>query len=119
MSVSIPRLPRSEIVYPDSDGKPMAENTLQFRWIVTIKEGLEQAFRHRPDVFVAGDLLWYPVEGKPRYAPPPTPWWRSGGRRVIGALTSSGRKPGSRPRWFLKCSHLTIESPRWSEIRVL
>jgi hypothetical protein len=25
--------------YPDSDGEPMAENTLQFRWIVTIEGG--------------------------------------------------------------------------------
>ena len=49
----------------------MAENTLQFQWIVTIKEGLEVVFRHDPNVFVAGDLLWYPVEGdnKTRAAP--------------------------------------------------
>ena len=65
MSISIPRLPRSEIVYPDSDGRPMADNTLQFRWIVTIKEGLDWVFQGQPQVFVAGDLLWYPVEGKP------------------------------------------------------
>jgi len=42
----------------------MADNTLQFRWIVTIKEGLERIFRDRPDVFVAGGPLWYPVEGE-------------------------------------------------------
>src|SRR5271165_537158 len=65
MSVSIPSAKRSEIVYPESDGKPMAENTLQFQWIVTIKEGLAREFSARPDVFVAGDLLWYPVEGRP------------------------------------------------------
>jgi Uma2 family endonuclease len=58
--------PPSTIIYPDSDGKPMADNTLQFRWIVTIKEGTDALFRHDPDVFVAGDLLWYPVEGKPK-----------------------------------------------------
>ena len=57
---------RPAIVYPDSDGKPMAENTLQFEWIVTIKEGLEALFRDDPNVFVAGDLLWYPVEGDPK-----------------------------------------------------
>ncbi|MBE9099862.1 Uma2 family endonuclease [Vacuolonema iberomarrocanum] len=58
-------------VYPDSDGKPMADNTKQFRWIVTIKENLELLFGDRPDVFVAGDLLWYPVQGnnKLRQAP--------------------------------------------------
>ena len=56
----------TKIHYPDSDGKPMSDNTLQFRWIVLIKENLEILFRHRPDVFVAGDLLWYPVEGQPK-----------------------------------------------------
>src|SRR5262245_25721713 len=65
MSVSTPSPARSRIVYPDSDGKPMAENTLQFEWIVTIKEGLERALHDRPDIFVAGDLHWYPVEGRP------------------------------------------------------
>jgi Uma2 family endonuclease len=55
---------RPKVVYPDCDGEPMSDNTLQFRWIVTIKEGLEAIFRDRPDVFVAGDLLWYPVEGE-------------------------------------------------------
>ncbi|MBS1253562.1 MAG: hypothetical protein MAG451_02611 [Anaerolineales bacterium] len=51
----------TEIVYPESDGQPMADNTQQFRWIVTIKEGLDALL---PDTFVAGDLLWYPVEGR-------------------------------------------------------
>ena len=27
-----------EVIYPESDGKPIADNTKQFRWIVTIKE---------------------------------------------------------------------------------
>ncbi|PIG93853.1 Uma2 family endonuclease [Gloeocapsopsis sp. IPPAS B-1203] len=53
----------SEVIYPDSDGQPMADNTKQFRWIVTIKEGLEWLFKDDPNVFVAGDLLWYPIEG--------------------------------------------------------
>ncbi|MBI4601347.1 MAG: Uma2 family endonuclease [Planctomycetes bacterium] len=53
-----------ETVYPDSDGKPMADNTLQFRWIVTLQGGLDALFRDDPNVFVAGDLLWYPVEGE-------------------------------------------------------
>ncbi|MCC5898058.1 MAG: Uma2 family endonuclease [Phormidium sp. BM_Day4_Bin.17] len=52
--------------YPESDDRPMADNTLQFRWIVTIKENLEILFGDRPDVFIAGDLLWYPVEGNNR-----------------------------------------------------
>lgn len=49
----------------------MAENTLQFEWIVLIKLGLEACFVDRDDVFVAGDLFWYPLEGRPdvRQAP--------------------------------------------------
>jgi Uma2 family endonuclease len=46
--------------YPSSDGQPMAENTLQYRWIVTLKGGLDVTV----DDFVAGDLLWYPVKGR-------------------------------------------------------
>ena len=66
MSVSIPRPPRPAVIYPDEDGNPIAENTLQFKWIVTIKGGLDSLYRDRADVFVAGDLLWYPVEGEPK-----------------------------------------------------
>ncbi|TVQ16991.1 MAG: Uma2 family endonuclease [Leptolyngbya sp. DLM2.Bin15] len=67
MTVSLDR----QLIYPDSDGQPMADNTKQFRWIVLLKENLECLFAQDPQVFVAGDLLWYPVEGHPetRVAP--------------------------------------------------
>jgi Uma2 family endonuclease len=56
------------VVYPDSDGQPMAENTEQYELIVLLKENLDALF---PDAFVAADLFWYPVEGHPeiRLAP--------------------------------------------------
>jgi Uma2 family endonuclease len=54
-----------EPLYPSSDGKPMAENTIQYRWITIIKGGMDVVFRDDPNVFIAGDLLWYPVEGEP------------------------------------------------------
>jgi Uma2 family endonuclease len=63
MVQQLPTQTTKEIIYPDSDGQPMSDNTKQFRWIVTIKENLEILFANVPDVFVAGDLLWYPVEG--------------------------------------------------------
>ncbi|MGC1307252.1 MAG: Uma2 family endonuclease [Phormidesmis sp.] len=59
----VQQLSTTDIIYPDSDGQPMADNTKQFRWIVTIKENLESIFSDDPNVFVAGDLLWYPIEG--------------------------------------------------------
>jgi Uma2 family endonuclease len=54
----------ADLYFPDSDGKPMADNTEQFRWIVLIKENLEILFADQPNVFVAGDLLWFPVKSR-------------------------------------------------------
>ncbi|MEI6046338.1 MAG: Uma2 family endonuclease, partial [Chloroflexota bacterium] len=75
---------QEEIVYPESDGKPMADNTEQFNWIVTIKNGLEELFMGNPNVFIAGDLLWYPVEGKPKI------------RAAPDAMVAFGRPRGPR-----------------------
>lgn len=57
----------NEIIYPDSDGQLMADNTKQFRWITVIHANLDWLFRNEELVFVAGDLLWYPIEGNPKY----------------------------------------------------
>ncbi|HAS50539.1 MAG TPA: hypothetical protein DCS21_01805 [Gammaproteobacteria bacterium] len=77
-------LPAAEVVYPDSDGQPMADNTKQFRHIMTIQGGLAALFANRPDVFVAGDLLWYPVEG------------RNTIRAAPDVMVVFGRPPGDR-----------------------
>jgi Uma2 family endonuclease len=53
-----------EIIYPESDGKPMADNTKQFELIVEIKKGLDWLYLNDPQVFVAGDLFWYPIQGQ-------------------------------------------------------
>jgi Uma2 family endonuclease len=62
----------------------MSDNTLQFSWIVKIKENLEILFANDPDVFVAGDLLWYPVEGSNTI------------RRAPDAMVAFGRPKGYR-----------------------
>ena len=77
-------LPERAIIYPESDSQPMADNTKQFRWIVMIEGNLEVLFRERSDVFVAGDLLWYPVEGRPDI------------RRAPDAMVAFGRPKGDR-----------------------
>ena len=57
-----------DLLYPESDGKPVADNTIQFGLIMKIQGGLDSLFDR--DVFVAGDLFWYPVEGsQTRQAP--------------------------------------------------
>jgi hypothetical protein len=48
-------------LYPDSDGKPMADNTVQYRCIVRLVANLKHLFKGQL-VFVAGDLLWYPQQ---------------------------------------------------------
>ena len=64
-AVEVPvEIDQEEIIYPESDGQPMADNTKQFRYIVTIQGGLAALFADDPNIFVAGDLLWYPVQGK-------------------------------------------------------
>jgi Uma2 family endonuclease len=78
------QLHTTEISYPDSDGNPMADNTKQFEWIVLIKKNLDLLFRDHPDVFVAGDLLWYPVKGNPKI------------RTAPDALVAFGRPKGDR-----------------------
>ncbi|MEH2266863.1 MAG: Uma2 family endonuclease [Nostoc sp.] len=71
MVIQLPSSTQKGIIYPDSDGQPMADNTKQFELIVWIKNNLELLFANDPNVFVAGDLLWYSVEddNKLRQAP--------------------------------------------------
>lgn len=88
MSVTQPKTqPETETIYPESDGKPLADNTKQFRWILYIYTGVASLFKDDPNVFVAGDLLWYPVEGdnKTRTAP--------------DVMVAFGRPKGDRPSY--------------------
>jgi Uma2 family endonuclease len=66
----------------------MADNTVQFRWIVTIQGGLDALFRDDPQVFVAGDLFWYPVEGHPEL------------RMAPDVLVAFGRPKGDRSSYL-------------------
>src|SRR4051794_8547151 len=59
------------IVYPESDGKPMADNSEQARWIVILFGNLLALYREEAEVLVGANLLWYPRqgEGEPPQAP--------------------------------------------------
>jgi Uma2 family endonuclease len=60
-----------EIIYPINDGNRLSDNTKQFNWIMLIKANLDVRFARRDDVFISGDMLWYPTRGdnKTRIAP--------------------------------------------------
>ena len=62
---------KSNVIYLDDNGEPMSNNTDQFRLIVWIKENLELVFADDPNVFLASDLLWYPVEGNNKLSQAP------------------------------------------------
>jgi len=66
MATLVAKQQPTEIIYPDSDGKPMADNTLQADAMTIIYNNLRALYADDPNVFVAIDLLWYPVEGNPR-----------------------------------------------------
>jgi Uma2 family endonuclease len=64
-SMVSPNLMVADIVYPDSDGAPMADNTIQYQYMITIQVGLDAMFESDPQVFVAANLFWYPVQFRP------------------------------------------------------
>src|SRR5439155_8780397 len=93
----------------------MADNTTQYEYMVTIKGGLDGLFRDDPNIFVAGNLFWYPVEGHPeiRVAPdvmvvigrPKGPrgsyrQWEEGGiaPQVVFEIHSPSNRPGEMSR---------------------
>ncbi|MEB3230312.1 MAG: Uma2 family endonuclease [Leptolyngbyaceae bacterium] len=75
----------SQVLYPDSDGKPMAENTVQYDWIVRLVSNLKWLLKDTT-AFVAGDLLWYPV----KVDAPPVP------SQAPDAMVALGRPAGDR-----------------------
>ncbi len=118
MTAALGTLIPETIDYPDQDGNPMSDNMLQFHWIVTLKCGLDDLFRDQPDVLIAGDLLWYPVEGdnKTRTAPDVMvvfgrskafrgsyQQWRESGiaPQVVFEVLSPGNRPGEMARKLL------------------
>jgi hypothetical protein len=48
---------KKDIIYPESDGQPIADNTKQFELIVWMKDNLDLLFDNDPNVFVAGVRL--------------------------------------------------------------
>ena len=55
-----------EIVYPESDGEPMAESDLHRKEMTYLIDALTEHFRPAVDVYVAGNLFLYYKKGDPR-----------------------------------------------------
>jgi len=61
----LPPFTEEDVIYPESDGLPMADSALQFKWVTRVNHGLEAFFENDENIFVAGNHFWYPVEGRP------------------------------------------------------
>jgi hypothetical protein len=69
MSTFLEPIQTGAIIYPESDGKPMADNTRQARWLVVFHGNLDALFGE--SVFVALNLMWYAREGFPEESAAP------------------------------------------------
>lgn len=107
-----------EVEYPDDDGRPMSDNSVQHRWIVLLFGNLAALYRDRPDVFVAGNHLIYAREGRPKVRAAPDVYvafgrpkgdrgsyqvWREGGvfPQVIVEVLSPGNRSEEMARRLL------------------
>lgn len=60
-----PTTKRTTTIYPESDGKPMAETDIHAQCLIDLRTALDYHFREQPDVYVSGNLMVYYVEGNP------------------------------------------------------
>lgn len=63
MTATIATQNQPAMVYLENDGQIGSENTKKFELIAKIQGGIDALFKDNENVFVAGNLLWYPVEG--------------------------------------------------------
>lgn len=71
MVTPLPAAAHLAVSYPDRNGNLIADNTKQFEWIVLIKKNLDLLVANNPNIFVAGDLPWYPIDGNSKICTAP------------------------------------------------
>src|SRR4051812_31005430 len=76
------------VVYPESDGQPMAETGIHVLAMVTLIATLREYFRRRPDVYVIGNIFLYFQEGHPE------------SRKSPDCMVIKGVEPGPERRSF-------------------
>ncbi|OJW18763.1 MAG: hypothetical protein BGO49_23285 [Planctomycetales bacterium 71-10] len=110
--------------FPTSDGKPMADSISQYRWMVTIQEGLDLLFRDQ-EVLVACNILWYfdKTDPKKRVAPDVLvafgrprgdrgsykQWFEEIPPHVVFEIHSKGNRPGDMLRKLHQYDALGVE----------
>ncbi|MBP6823583.1 MAG: Uma2 family endonuclease [Acidobacteria bacterium] len=83
-------------IYPESDGKPMAETDVHRSLLTDLVFTLETHFQSEPDVYVSGNLLVYYVKNNPAKCIAPDVFFVRGvpkGQRRIYKLWEEGVAP--------------------------
>jgi Uma2 family endonuclease len=62
---TVVQTPTEQVIYPDGDGKPMAETAVHVLVMLALIGTLRAYFRHRRDVYVIGNIFLYYEEGNP------------------------------------------------------
>jgi len=85
------------IIYPESDGQPMAETDIHAKTMMNLRLALDAYFSGDPQVYVSGNLLLYYVKGNPAKRVAPDVFVVRGvpkGDRRIYKLWEEGAPPG-------------------------
>jgi Uma2 family endonuclease len=101
-----------EVIYPESDGKPMAETDIHCDCMIDLREALKDFFRNEPDVYVAGNLFVYYQRGDTRRQVAPDVF-------VVKGVEKKKRryyqiwKEGKAPDMVIE---VTSDSTRWEDM---
>ncbi|MCS7282083.1 MAG: Uma2 family endonuclease [Anaerolineae bacterium] len=94
--VEVVYLPPARVEYPESDGQPMGETDAHIQLLIYLREALNDYFRNDPNVYVAGNLFVYYVEGDPSQVVCPDVFVVKGvpkGERRIFKMWEEGKGP--------------------------
>ena len=58
-------------LYPESDGKPMADTDLHLYWIKRVQDMIETFLSQNPEAYISGNIMMYDREGPARTAVSP------------------------------------------------
>ena len=103
---------KTEIFYPDSDGKPMTESDPTRDYLIYGVEALKSYFKNREDVYVSGNLFIYYQKGEPDQVVSPDVFVVFGVENKQRRSYKAWEEGGKLPSWVLE---ITSKSSRNSD----
>ncbi len=111
---------RADVVYPESDGKPMAETTYHRDVMIGLIVGLRDWFAADPLAYVSGNEFLYWVEGDPRRNVSPDVWFVRGiDKTILRPSYKTWLEGGKGPDFVLEAtSRSTRREDRGKKLRI-